>query len=52
MKICIIIGLIICLADFIAEIIEYFYRKHHNWNKDRGYQMWLSYKKSHQDTLK
>lgn len=40
MKIWLIIALITCIADLIAEIIEYFYMKHHNWDNDIGYQMW------------
>lgn len=52
MKICMIIAFIICLADLIAEIIEYFYGKYHNWDNDIGYQMWLSHKRDHEHTLK
>lgn len=44
MKVCFIIVLIICVADLIAEIIEYFYEKFHNWDNDIGYQMWKSIK--------
>lgn len=45
MNVCLFIAFVICLADLIAEIIEWIYSKVHDWDNDIGYQMWKTYNK-------